>query len=64
MQVEKHILGFQGTVQAYAGLFITALGIKILSFIFPITWYNSILLKYFKVDLGMSSSEMKRDFSV
>lgn len=51
-------------MQAYAGLFITALGIKILSLIFPITRYNSILLKYFKIDLGMSSSEMRRDLSV
>lgn len=64
MQVEKHILHFQSTVQAYAGLFITALGIKILSFIFPITRYNSILLKYLTIDLGISSSEMRRDFSV
>lgn len=64
MQAEKHTLCFQSTVQAYAGLFITALGIKILSFIFPITRYSSILLKYFKIYLGISHSEMRRDFSV
>lgn len=63
MPAEKNIPHFQSTVQASAGLFITALGIKILSFIFPITRYSSILLKYFKIDLGIGSSKMRRDFS-